>query len=25
VGEFADIEVPKGTLKFKVLEITYDS
>ncbi|MDG1510631.1 MAG: transcription elongation factor GreA [Mariniblastus sp.] len=24
VGELADIEVPKGTLKFKVLEITYD-
>jgi transcription elongation factor GreA len=25
VGEFAKIEVPKGTLQFKVLEITYDS
>lgn len=25
VGELADIEVPKGTLRFKVLEITYDS
>jgi len=24
VGELADIEVPKGTLKFKVLEITYE-
>lgn len=25
VGELADIEVPKGALQFKVLEITYDS
>ena len=24
VGDIADIEVPKGTLQFKVLEITYD-
>ena len=24
VGELADIEVPKGTLRFKVLEITYN-
>jgi transcription elongation factor GreA len=24
VGEVADIDVPKGTLKFKVLEISYD-
>jgi transcription elongation factor GreA len=24
VGEEADIDVPKGTLKFKVLEITYE-
>lgn len=24
IGEFADIEVPKGTLKFKVLEISYE-
>jgi transcription elongation factor GreA len=25
VGELVNIEVPKGTLQFKVLEITYDS
>lgn len=25
VGELADIEVPKGMLRFKVLEITYES
>ena len=25
VGEVAEIDVPKGTLKFKVLEISYDS
>ncbi len=24
IGEVADIEVPKGTLKFKVLEISYE-
>ena len=24
VGDLADIEVPKGTLKFKILEITYE-